>query len=270
MLGYSVLSTHSGSASATIPFNFNGGSSLAGLGHLRGVPGRITVAVGADRHGAYIPGIDGAIYLIEVDSGGEPQKQDVLAQGMLGFDGLADAVDDNPNFGASSAALPASLDANRTDECGPDCAALMVVGAPDYLTSQESGDRRGAVFLISLSREPRVLRWQLFTPSAGVAGSIAGVLGWPAGANADAFGLSVAWVGDLDGDGLSDFAVGMEMETEDGGGASVDAGAVAVLRRNPGCGVHIHGGDGANRTCHAGLAGAAVLNGSMIPGASST
>ena len=55
--------------------------------------------------------------------------------------------------------------------------------------------------------------------------------GGPTLANADSFGSSVASLGDLDGDGLTDLAVGARGD-DTGGGAFSNRGAVHVLLMN--------------------------------------
>ncbi|MCZ6851907.1 MAG: hypothetical protein O7F17_09720 [Planctomycetota bacterium] len=90
----------------------------------------------------------------------------------------------------------------------------MAVGAPD---DDDGGFNRGAVWVLFLNTDGTVKSHQKISDTQG---GFTGLLD-----NGDRFGVSVASLGDLDGDGVGDLAVGADRDGDGG----VDRGAVWVL-----------------------------------------
>jgi len=173
------------------------GLSLAPLGDLNsdGVPDLAMGAPGSSNH-------TGALWIIYNNADGTPGLKLRLTGGQFGFD----AVLGTANFGYSVA--------NIGDMDG-DGVVDLAVGAPT-----DSIQNRGAIYVLFLNADGTVKDNQKINGSEGGFG---GTLN-----NGDRFGSSVTCMGDLNGDGVSDLAVGAEL-SDVGGGA---AGAVWILFMN--------------------------------------
>jgi len=129
-----------------------------------------------------------------------------IASGTGGFTGALDARD---RFGQALAGL-GDLDGDGA----PD----LAVGVPD---DDDGGDGRGALWLLFLAPDGTVRsQAKVSSTQGGFAGRLDG---------ADRFGSAVARLGDLDGDGTLEVAVGAEQD-DDGG---QNRGAVWVLSLAP-------------------------------------
>ena len=180
------------------------GSSITGLGDLDG-DGVPDLAVGArgDDTGGYGGADRGATYVLFMNSNGTVKSSTQIANQTNG----GPALGLNARFGTSVANI-GDLDADGVTD--------LVVGAP--------GDRfaaspRGAAYVL------------LMNPSGTVKSSVKithQTNGGPTLTEGDEFGSSVAAVGDLDGDGVTDIAVGAD--NDDAGGDR--RGAVYVLLMN--------------------------------------
>ena len=122
-----------------------------------------------------------------------------------GFTGILDDVD---RFGSSVASL-GDLDGDRVGD--------LAVGVP---LDDDGGNGRGAVWVLFLNTDGTVKRHQKISDTEG---GFTGILD-----DANLFGTSAASLGDLDGDGVGDLAVGAAGD-DDGGDAR---GAVWVLFLN--------------------------------------
>ncbi len=177
------------------------GSSVASLGDLNG-DGVTDLAVGAysdDTNGSS----RGAVHVLLMSETGTVKSSVKIASGMNGGPTLANT----DLFGVSVASL-GDLDGDGVTD--------LVVGARGDDTG---GTDRGAVYVMQLNRSGAV------KSSVKIA---SGTNGSPTLMNGDNLGISVASLGDLDGDGVTDLAVGAHGNDTRG----TDRGAVYVMLLN--------------------------------------
>ena len=177
------------------------GSSLANLGLVNN-DGVTDLAVGA--RGDSTGGTNrGAVYVLFLNTNGTLSGANKFASGGLNMPTLADGDE----FGASLASV---------GDLNGDGIGDLAVGA---FGDDTGGSGRGAVHILFLNSSGQL------TGSTKIA---SGIGGGPTLADNDFFGRAVANVGDLDGDGVSDLAVGAPYD--DMGG--VNRGAVHILFLN--------------------------------------
>ena len=176
------------------------GSSVASIGDVDG-DGVPDLAVGARNDATGQIGA-GAVYVLRMNADGTVKSSTKIASGLNGGPTLAN----NDQFGASVASL-GDLDGDGVTD--------LAVGA---INDSSAGTQRGVVYVLRLNADGTV------KGSTKIASS---TNGGPALANFDVFGSSVASIGDLDGDGVTDLAVGAR-----GDSAGANRGAVYVLRMN--------------------------------------
>jgi hypothetical protein len=176
------------------------GSAIADIGDVNG-DGITDLAVGApnDDDGARNAG---AVWILFMRMDGTVDAWQKISRDAGGFDGNLKADD---NFGAALAGI-GDLD----DDGIPD----LIVGAPG---GDDSGAERGEIWVLFLDIEGKVRQEQNIADGAG---GFNGTLG-----NDDRFGSSIAAIGDVNDDGVTDLAVGAPND-DDG---SSDAGAIWIL-----------------------------------------
>jgi hypothetical protein len=201
--GQQKISQTAGGFGGTLGSGCLFGHSICSLGDFDGDGvGDIVVGAPADDDG----GMDrGAVWLLFLNSNGTVKGQQKVSQTAGGFTG---SLIDFDRFGISCANL-GDLDGDGITD--------LVVGA---IGDDNDGTNKGAVWVLFMNETGTVKANQRIND---IDGGFGGRLD-----NADRFGRSVAGLGDLDGDGLEDIAVGSAMD-DDGG---TDRGALYVLFLN--------------------------------------
>jgi len=191
--------------------NFNGtlldddrfGSAIAAIGDLE-ADGVVDLAVGA-------PGDDsggrdrGAVWILFMNSDGTVDTQEKIFAGDGDFNGI---LEDDDAFGR---AVTGIADLNG------DAILDIAVGAPG---DDDGGTDRGAVWLLLLKQDGTVLDELKISDTDG---NFNGDL-----KDGDRFGTALAVLGDLDGNGVTELAVGAPGDDE----GDVDSGAVWILFMN--------------------------------------
>jgi len=177
------------------------GSSGAAVGDLAG-DGITELAVGARDNDTLGPG-RGAVHILFLNADGEVKNFAMIASGLNG----GPVLSDGDSFGVSAAAL-GDLDGDGV----PD----LAVGASEDGTG---GAFRGAVYVLLLNTDGTV------KASIKIA---SGLAGGPVLHDNSRFAVSLAAIGDLDNDGVTDLAAGA---SGDGTGGE-DRGAAYVLLLN--------------------------------------
>jgi hypothetical protein len=182
------------------PNNGSFGDSVANLGDLDG-DGTVDIAVGAsgDDDGGESAG---AVWILFLDTDGTVKSEQKISALEGGFGGVLAPID---HFGADVVSL-GDLDGDGVGD--------LAVGASG---DNDGGVSRGAVWILFLDPDGTVKDEQKISATAGGFG---GVL-----TNDSQFGSAVEGLGDLDGDGITDLAVGARGD-DDGGNAK---GAVWIL-----------------------------------------
>ncbi|NNC93132.1 MAG: DUF2341 domain-containing protein, partial [Acidimicrobiia bacterium] len=130
--------------------------------------------------------------------------------------GLAGPLDDNDHFGRSVAGI-GDLDGDGIND--------MVVGArQDDDGGTPPNANGGAVYVLRLNADGSVKAEQKISNTTG---GLSAVLD-----DGDQFGNAVAGIGDLDGDGINDIAVGAQYDDDGGVPPNADRGAVHILFLN--------------------------------------
>ena len=175
------------------------GTSVAGLGDLNG-DGVVDLAVAsnADDDGG---SQTGAVWILFLNANGTVDSH----QKISGTDGNLIGLSAGDQFGQGTAAL---------EDVNGDGITDLAVGA---VQDPGGGDRRGAAWVLFLDTDGTVKSAQRISDDEG---NFTGVLD-----DVDEFGDSVASLGDFDGDGTTDIAVGSRKDDDDG----IDRGAVWLL-----------------------------------------
>jgi hypothetical protein len=198
------ISPSSGNFNLSLPDFEWFGSSVAGLGDFDG-DGVEDLAVGA--HGDSDGGIfRGAVWVLYLNATGTVKSKQKINDLSGGFTGL---LEDGDEFGWSLANL-GDLDGDAV----PDLAVAAEL-------DDDGGQDRGAVWILNLKKTGSIVKST--SKISSTSGGFTGLLD-----NKDHFGRSICALGDIDGDGKGDLAVGAQQD-DDG---ATDAGAVWNLRLN--------------------------------------
>jgi len=179
------------------------GHSVANIGDLEG-DGVIDLAVG-------VPFADdggnnrGAIRVLFMDDNGQVDIQQKISNTTGGFRGN---LDNDDQFGTSVTAV---------GDLNNDGVIDLVVGAPG---DDDGGTDRGALWVLFLNSDGTVRSEQKI---ASAVGGFGGAL-----SNGDRFGSAIANIGDLNNDGITDIAVGVELDDE----AGINRGGIWILFLN--------------------------------------
>jgi hypothetical protein len=179
------------------------GHAVAPLGDLNG-DGILDIAVGApldDDNGTD----RGAIWILFLNGDGTVRSEQKISDDTGGFEG---DLDDYDGFGHALANI---------GDLNGDGVTDLAVGAPN---DDDGGEDRGAVWILFMNSDGTVESSQKISSKKGDLGSGLD--------DQDYFGSAVTDIGDLDGDGVTDLAVGV-VGDDDGG---TDRGAVWILFMN--------------------------------------
>ena len=144
----------------------------------------------------------GSLWILFMNTDGTVASKQKISDTAGGFTGT---LDDNDTFGSALAGL-GDLDGDGVED--------LAVGAR---FDDDGGVNRGAAWILFLNANGTVKSHQKISDTAG---GFTGLLD-----DSDQFGTSLAALGDLDGDGVVDLAVGANLD-DDGG---VNRGAVWIL-----------------------------------------
>lgn len=189
--GFNKLSATSGGFSGDLEDLDNFGRSVTRIGDLDldGIP---DIAVGANRDDDG-GNNHGAIYIIFLNADGSEKSQQKISDTAGSFAGV---LQDHDEFGRAIESL-GDLDGDGVSD--------IAVGTP---LDDDGGADKGAFWVLFMERDGTVKAHQKVS-------QLSGVVGLPIGSQ-DSFGMSLANLGDLDGDGVIDVAVGTPKD-DDGG-----------------------------------------------------
>jgi len=195
--GHQKISDTAGNFTGHLDDNDKMGGSIAAIGDLDG--DTVTdIAVGSNYDDDGGPD-HGAVWILFLNSNGTVKGHQKISDTEGNFTGDLDDVD---NFSLFSISALGDLDG--------DAILDIAVGAQQ---DDDGGDDRGALWILFLNADGTVKNHQKISDTAG---NFTGILD-----DSDRFGCSITSMGDIDGDGIKDIAVGAWLDDDgvDGGGA---------------------------------------------------
>jgi len=203
VVNYQKISSTEGNLGVNLSAGDSFGHALDSIGDINGdgVTDAIVTAFGDDQMGANM----GALYVLKMNSNGTVKSYTKITKNLNGFTGNIESGD---IFGSGFAAI---------GDYNNDGFYDVAVGA-EY--DDDGGSWNGAIYLLSLDTSGNVLSNQKISATSG---GFTGVL-----TGSPAFGNDIANIGDLNGDGITDLAVGSRRDN-DGGSKN---GAVWILFMN--------------------------------------
>ncbi len=208
VLDYQKISETQGNFTGNLGYDYQFGSSVCSLGDLDG-DGINDVAVGVqfDDDGGTNTG---AVWILFLNPDGTVKTHQKISDTQGGFGGNLNYWD---YFGQSVTTL-GDLDGDGVTD--------IAVGAGGDNNGGSGGDPKvGAVWILFLNSDGTVKDYQKISDTHG---GFTGTLG-----DNDYFGFSVDSIGDLDGDGVTDLAVGARWDNDGG----TKTGTVWILFLNP-------------------------------------
>ena len=193
------ISNSDGAFGGTLAAFDSFGSSIASLGNLDGLAGG-DVAVGAPGDDTPVSG-GGAVWILFLNTNGT-----VVSEVEINSSDLTVALDPDDNFGAAVGNL-GDLDVNGSVDIG-----VGAIGDDDGLLGA------GAMYVLFLNSSGSVIGDDKISATEGGFGGLI---------NGGQFGSGITSLGDLDGDGRKELAVGEAAAF--GGGSLTSSGAVWVL-----------------------------------------
>jgi len=203
---HTKISDWEGAFYGSLPNFCRFGQSVANIGDIDN-DGVIDLAVGASRHNN-----EGAVWILFMQSNGYVKSYTLIASFTGGYSGQ---VESNSEFGYSVTGL-GDLDGDGVED--------VAVGARQGCYGTTAICKLGAVWILFLNTNGTVKAQQKIGGDAG---------GWTEFLQAyDFFGSGVANLGDLDGDGVVDLAIGCEQDDDGGAGTTADIGTVFIAYLN--------------------------------------
>lgn len=200
------ISNSEGGFEGTLDDGDDFGTSVAEIGDLDG-DGTAEILVGApfDDDGGFGETDRGAVWVLFLNDDGTVSSHQKISDTTGGFE---DEIENESNFGDSAAGI----------------GDLNGDGVPDVAVGADDNDGAGAVWILLLREDGTVSESQKIADGVGgFGGEIE---------NDDRFGSSVTSIGDLDGDGVTDLAVGAVRDDDGGGDNTANHGAVWILFLN--------------------------------------
>ena len=197
------ISESEGNFNGILPDNTEFGYALALLGDLE-VDGVMDLLVGAPMDNDGGPG-RGAAWILFMDTDGNVDMETRISARDGDFNGR---LNDGDRFGSAVAGI---------GDLNGDGFLDAAIGAP---LDDDGGTDRGAVWVLFLRSDGTVLDEQKISNRDG---NFDGRLD-----DGDQFGAAITALGDLDGDGVTDLAVGAPLDDD----AGIDTGAVWILFMN--------------------------------------
>lgn len=197
------ISAEKGGFSGDLDSDDRFGSAVANIGDLEN-DGVIDIAVGAPNDD---DGGDkrGAVWILFLNSNGTVDINQKISSNAGAFGG---GLDDDDRFGSSIAGI-GDLNGDGFED--------IAAGAP---YDDDGGENRGAIWILFLNADGTVSSRQKISDQQGNFNDEL--------KDEDLFGSSVAAIGDLDGDGISDLAAGAPQANNDG----TRKGAIWILFMN--------------------------------------